>query len=495
MSDPEEITIEIPDFARMTDEEVAAHPLSRLVDGRWSPLTRMLMEAWGTDKLDLNDAWASTWQRWECPACGRRKQEIARASEGGVLLCKLTYHHDHLHEVAKSMFRATDPLPNERHARAGRVRARVAAYAMVERFAETLVCEDCNNADAEMKAALGAAVDPFFSFSPREIRQFVQPEPYRSHTIDIEAGKRVFAVAGPAFEERVAFARMLVDRVGRGMNDIEVAGTLGEVRSSNERMAYRLAYDRAGPRSRLGRLYEALSDRSRSSDGNQSNRRKRTGRQVAAPSAEEFAAICARNAESRPWAAAGEDWCCPICSRTKFEICRKSNRGGWTASIHHLEDYAVEEDGENILWRSRRHCGPIPLGDRSSYALCQDCRHIVTEAVKLSPGADIYCLRPDDVRGLIGEAEPHRMHAVTPEAIQAAVRDNADWIEAVEDFLAHRREATGLVVDVKMLMGEGYERKDAKQQVYDSWLGRQPLPGSDTARFNWLLREGVRLRD
>lgn len=45
MSDPEEITIEIPDFARMTDEEVAAHPLSRLVDGRRSPLTRMLMEA------------------------------------------------------------------------------------------------------------------------------------------------------------------------------------------------------------------------------------------------------------------------------------------------------------------------------------------------------------------------------------------------------------------------------------------------------------------
>ncbi|MEI9852796.1 MAG: hypothetical protein WDN24_20205 [Sphingomonas sp.] len=412
-----------------------------------------------------------------------------------MLLCKLTYHHDHLHEVAKALFRATDPLPEERHARAARVRATVAAYAMVERFAETLVCEDCNNADAEMKSALGAAVDPYFSFSPREIGQFIRPEPYRSHTVDIEAGKRVFATAGPAFAERVAFARMLVDRVSRGLNDIEVAGALGEVPRSNERMVYRLAYDQAGPRSRLSRLYEALSDRSRAADGNQSNRRKRTRRQVAAPSPEEFAAICARNGESRPWAAAGADWYCPICNRTKFEICRKSNRGGWTASIHHLEDYAAEEDAENILWRSRLHAGPIFLGGRSSYALCQDCRHIVSEAVKLSPGADIYCLRPDDLRALVGEAEPHRMHAVAPEAIQAAVRENAEWIEAVDDFLAHRREATGLVVDIKMLMREGFERKDAKQQIYDSWLGRQSLPGSDAARFNWLLREGVRLAD
>jgi hypothetical protein len=153
-----------------------------------------------------------------------------------------------------------------------------------------------------------------------------------------------------------------------------------------------------------------------------------------------------------------------LCSRTKFQICRKSNRGGWTASVHHLEDYAAEEDAENILWRRSLHSGPIFLGGRSSYALCQDCRHIVTEAVKLSPGADIYCLRPDDLRALVGEPEPHRMHAVTPEAIQAAVRENAEWIEAVDDFLAHRRETTGLVVDIKMRMREGFERKDAKSK-------------------------------
>jgi len=144
---------------------------------------------------------------------------------------------------------------------------------------------------------------------------------------------------------------------------------LGEAPRNNERMVYRLAYDQAGPRSRLSRLYEALSDRSRSADGDQSNRRKRTRRPVAVPSPEEFAATCSRNAESRPWTAAGDGWCCPICNRTKFEICRKSNRGGWTASIHHLDDYAAEEDAENILWRSRLHTGSIILGGGRNYAL------------------------------------------------------------------------------------------------------------------------------
>jgi hypothetical protein len=61
VTEPEEITIEIPDFARMTDEEVAAHPLCGLIDGRWSRLTKMLMEVWETDKFDLNDPWA-----WTC---------------------------------------------------------------------------------------------------------------------------------------------------------------------------------------------------------------------------------------------------------------------------------------------------------------------------------------------------------------------------------------------------------------------------------------------
>lgn len=34
------------------------------------------MEARETDKLDLNDAWASTWQRWDSPACRQRNDRF-----------------------------------------------------------------------------------------------------------------------------------------------------------------------------------------------------------------------------------------------------------------------------------------------------------------------------------------------------------------------------------------------------------------------------------
>lgn len=495
MGEPERITIEIPDFAGMTDDEVSVHPLSRHLDGRWSPLTRHLMQALGTDKLDLNEAWAGTWYRWECPACGREKVDIARVTEDGVLLCKLSNHHDHIHDIAKKMFRAAGELPSDRDSRAARVRARLGAYALIRRFEDTLVCEDCNNADTDMKAALGDDVDRFFSFSPAEIGAFVLPAPNRPHEIDIDAGRAVYAVAKPAFEDRMAFARMLIDRVERGLNDIEVSGPLWAVPAGNDRMLYRLALERAGPRSRLDKMFEGLSNRSRASDGNQSNRRKRSRRRIAVPTQEDFAQVCARNADSRPWVSAGDDWRCPICERSKFEICRKSNSGAWTAQIHHLIDFEPEADAENMLWRSRDHLGPIMLGGQRSYSLCQDCRHIVVEAIKLVPGADTNCLRPGDIGTVIGDPLPHQMHAVSPEAIREAVAENSDWIEAVADFLVHRRVATGLVTDIRILTRDGFDDRTARRRVFDAFLNGRPETGSEIDHFKWLLREGRRLTD
>lgn len=99
------VTLAIPDITRLADEELAA--LAPFRDGRWSTQTKALLAQFSATKLDLNRGWASTREHWTCPCCQRGKAHIARVSSGGVLLCRLEYHHDHLVDRAKRIFQST----------------------------------------------------------------------------------------------------------------------------------------------------------------------------------------------------------------------------------------------------------------------------------------------------------------------------------------------------------------------------------------------------
>ena len=150
------LQIEVPDFAAMTDDEVERHPLARTKDGRWSTQTRWLLEQLGTDRLDLNEAWAQTWTDWECPCCRRRKSEIARLTDAGVLLCQLDWHHDHLEDAASAVMRAMATAGVHGSLLVTRKRACSAARPLIARFARVLLCNDCNAADA---CGTGSALD------------------------------------------------------------------------------------------------------------------------------------------------------------------------------------------------------------------------------------------------------------------------------------------------------------------------------------------------
>lgn len=97
------VTVRLPDFAAMSDEEMQHHSLTGSRDGRWSSLTLWLLERFGTDKLELGDAWSQTWTGWECPVCKRPKFEIARLTDNNVLLCQLDEHHDQRHAQRQSL--------------------------------------------------------------------------------------------------------------------------------------------------------------------------------------------------------------------------------------------------------------------------------------------------------------------------------------------------------------------------------------------------------
>lgn len=52
------------------------------------------------------------------------------------------------------------------------------------RFSENLICGQCNSTEGVVKRKL--KLPPKFSFSPQEMRTFIQATPHANHTIDYE---------------------------------------------------------------------------------------------------------------------------------------------------------------------------------------------------------------------------------------------------------------------------------------------------------------------
>lgn len=107
---------------------------------------------------------------WRCPGCDRSRFEVLRWT---MLFPKLPSrregwaggfhtHHDHGPE-------------------------RLAGAA---RFEPTVICEQCNSADATAKRRL--KLPAWFSYAPNEIRQFVRPTAHGFHEVDYDRARGLF---------------------------------------------------------------------------------------------------------------------------------------------------------------------------------------------------------------------------------------------------------------------------------------------------------------
>jgi hypothetical protein len=213
------VDLSVPDFTEISDE--AIETLLPQADGAWSRQTKALMKRMGADKLNLNSNWADVRRDWCCEACQRRKTEIARVSDNGVLLCQLDWHHDHLRDHAKGVFRPLiddeDKTPEARALRRGID----ACKDLTMRFFTTLLCADCNTAEGQAKIRLKGLVPAYFSFSPQEIARFIRVTPNGMHTIDDQAALEVWLEVQDDVAERVAFLDILTGRLSSGGQRIE----------------------------------------------------------------------------------------------------------------------------------------------------------------------------------------------------------------------------------------------------------------------------------
>jgi hypothetical protein len=121
--------------------------------------------------LHYRNLWASIDDGWICPACGRNKFQIMKwtlrfpASPHKFMDWVAALHKHHDHSVA--------PFENGQH-----------------RFSETLICGQCNAADGSAKRKLGLPSN--FSFSPQEMRTFIQATPHGKHTINFDLASKIY---------------------------------------------------------------------------------------------------------------------------------------------------------------------------------------------------------------------------------------------------------------------------------------------------------------
>ncbi|WP_197708599.1 hypothetical protein [Pseudomonas sp. LFM046] len=118
---------------------------------------------------------------WQCPGCTRTKYHILRwtvlyPNKPGRRLGWAGGYHEH-HDHAGDKFGWQ--LPSW----------------FTPRFEPTVVCEQCNSADASAKRKLKLPKD--FSFSPWEIRQFVLAWAHGKHLIDYQRAQAIYSALPP----------------------------------------------------------------------------------------------------------------------------------------------------------------------------------------------------------------------------------------------------------------------------------------------------------
>lgn len=69
---------------------------------------------------------------------------------------------------------------------------------LVSRFPRELVCSECNAADGKAKLMMKGAIPAYFSFSPAEIRTFIEPVANAPHRILEDRVEKTWHACAPS---------------------------------------------------------------------------------------------------------------------------------------------------------------------------------------------------------------------------------------------------------------------------------------------------------
>lgn len=321
------------------------------LDSEFTYSTRQLVQLFGADGAHLNKWWVMTPVEWSCPCCKRKKSEIVRINRNNYLICQLHEHHDHMKEVVKSLFEDFSTK-----------RDKIVADEMSEKFAikiafslsaydNTVVCFDCNKADSDAKKVVGA--HRYFSFSPKEISEFILVNPNVEHEIDENAAKDVWSRVKSIFEIRLEmakkFAYIAADKNDWYQPSEKTAKQIERIAKFNFNLNGLLEIEKHEPERLLYNTepFKGALD---------SWRRKAShGGVIIKPTEKELSHLEATR--GKYWKRYDGKWKCPCCNRTKYECVSPSRKNSWVLEIKSSALFIINEN--KVDYR------PAPI--------CRDC--------------------------------------------------------------------------------------------------------------------------
>lgn len=332
------------------------------IDGVMSPTSKAIAERLGTTEFDMNSWWIETPQNWSCPACGRSKLDMARVNTKGEAMCWLVEHHDHMQNVLKKRFQELsvqrDVVVADHHSEEFAKRS----ASMISAYENTLICIDCNNADAEAKKAV--RVPAAFSFSPNEIRRIVIPKSNEMVGVDKDVAKSIWAELKATFELRMKIA----NRIAEIAADDEHWFQAGEWATRPDVVRSR-ASDYVSSRGAWGVLELLKGPKKVKATKPLDAWRKVTHKSPRPGPTSTEIDHAGLVSSPKQWHAIDASWRCPGCGRDKRSIVRKNKLGEWafTTSQRYFYD-------EGARWKSIKH------------QTCMDCAKVAEDLGKEAAG-------------------------------------------------------------------------------------------------------------
>ncbi|MDE9535869.1 hypothetical protein [Xenorhabdus bovienii] len=299
------------------------------LDSEFTLSTRRLVSLFKADGAHLNKWWVMTSVEWICPCCSRKKSEIVRLNKNNFLSCQLHEHHDHMKDVVKSLFEELSIKKNIIVADELSERFAIKTAFSLSAYDNTVICSDCNKADAGAKRLVKC--HKFFSFSPKEISEFISVSPNREHQINSEAAKKVWARAEPVFEIRMELAKQFATIAAEKRDWYQPSEKTAKQTEISAARFFRinglLEFDEFWPE-RL--LYNTEPFKGAAN----SWRKKKNPVAHRQPSPNEIYHLS--STRGKFWNRYDEQWTCPCCQRIKYHCVRASKKNPWILEIKRI---------------------------------------------------------------------------------------------------------------------------------------------------------------
>lgn len=328
------------------------------LDGVMSPISKALALKLKSTQFDMNAWWVESPTSWVCSGCGRGKLEIARLNSNKEIMCHLVEHHDHMKDILKRRFQEMSVSLEKVIASAQAEKFAKRSSMMISSFENTVVCIDCNNADASAKKV--ARAHPDFSFSPQEIKQFIISTPNQPHEINVEIARAIWKQNERTFALRLKIA----DHIAKIAANNEDWFQPGEFTSTPEYIT-RSASKIISDWSAYGVLLRLKGSRKRISNRSVSAWRLAHHPIIKTPPTHNEIEHAGLVGNPKFWEGITDEWQCPGCQRSKRALVRKNKLGEWTLPISSRNLYS-----EKARWR------------REDTTACSDCIKVAEDMGK-----------------------------------------------------------------------------------------------------------------